>query len=377
MIDSETVLASSVLKLSASRDAFAERLGLVSRGVSTRTAVLVLGGIQLRALDGRLQLAATDMELSLRASLDAEIDGEGEVVVPGRLLLDIVRSLPENEVEVEHRADEAMLLVTSGSASYRVHTYASEDFPRLPDVDALQLHPVDRDALLETIGRVGRSASRDESRPVLTGILVRFESDKLVMAATDSYRLAVKETPAPGGLPELEAIIPARALQELSRLAAGADEVQLGLHENHVVFGAEGAWLTTRRIDGQFPNYRQLLPEHFEHELQLPREELLDVVRRVSLMAQRNSPLRLRFADGELTVSAQTPDVGEARESLPAPYNADAMEIGFNAEFLRDGLESVDSPTVRLKLISPLRPAVLEGETPDYTYLIMPIRLAG
>jgi len=377
MIDSETVLASGVLKLSASRDALADRLSLVARGVSTRTAVLVLGGIQLRGADGRLQLAATDMELSLRASLDAEIDVEGEVVVPGRLLLDIVRALPENEVELEHRRDEAMLLVSSGSASYRIHTYASEDFPRLPETETLQLHPVDRDALLETIGRVGRSASRDESRPVLTGILVRFESDKLVMAATDSYRLAVKETPAPGGLPELEAIIPARALQELSRLAAGADEVQLGLHENHVVFGAEGAWLTTRRIDGQFPNYRQLLPEQFEHELQLPREELLDVVRRVSLMAQRNSPLRLRFAEGELTVSAQTPDVGEARESLPAPYNADAMEIGFNAEFLRDGLDSVDSPTVRMKLISPLRPAVLEGETPDYTYLIMPIRLAG
>jgi DNA polymerase-3 subunit beta len=377
MIDSETMLASGVLKLSASRDALADRLGLVARGVSSRTAVLVLGGIQLRAGDGQLQLAATDMELSLRASLEADVDGDGEVVVPGRLLLDIVRALPDNDVQLEHRSDEAMLHITSGSASYRVHTYSAEDFPRLPDVDALQLHPVDRDALLETIGRVGRSASRDESRPVLTGILVRFEHDKLVMAATDSYRLAVKETPAPGGLPELEAIIPARALQELSRLAAGADEVQLGLHENHVVFGAEGAWLTTRRIDGQFPNYRQLMPEQFEHELQLPREELLDVVRRVSLMAQRNSPLRLRFADGELTVSAQTPDVGEARESLPAPFNADAMEIGFNAEFLRDGLDSVDSQTVRLKLISPLRPAVLEGETSDYTYLIMPIRLAG
>jgi DNA polymerase-3 subunit beta len=371
------MLASGVLKLSVSRDALADRLSLVARGVSNRTAVLVLGGIQLRTSDGQLQLAATDMELSLRASVDADVEGDGEVVVPGRLLLDIVRALPENEVQIEHRGDEAMLHVTSGSASYRVHTYAAEDFPRLPDVHALQLHPVDRDALLETVARVGRSASRDESRPVLTGILVRFERDKLVMAATDSYRLAVKETPAPGGLPELEAIIPARALQELSRLAAGADEVQLGLHENHVVFGAEGAWLTTRRIDGQFPNYRQLLPEQFEHELQLPREELLDVVRRVSLMAQRNSPLRLRFAEGELTVSAQTPDVGEARESLPAPYNADAMEIGFNAEFLRDGLDSVDSQTVRLKLISPLRPAVLEGESPDYTYLIMPIRLAG
>ncbi len=166
-------------------------------------------------------------------------------------------------------------------------------------------------------------------------------------------------------------------MQELARIAANADDVQLGVHENHVVFGADGTWLTTRRIDGQFPNYRQLLPEQFEHELPLPREEVLDVVRRVSLMAQRNSPLRLRFAEGELTVSAVTQDVGEARESLPAPFSAEPLEIGFNAEFLRDGLESVDSESITFKLISPLRPAVLEGDTADYVYLIMPIRLAG
>jgi DNA polymerase-3 subunit beta len=376
MIDSDIVVGTG-LRITASRDELTQRLALVSRGVSTRTAVLVLAGIQLRAESGRLHLAATDMELSLRASLDVGIEGEGEVVVPGRLLLDIVRSLPAEDVVIEHRPDEAVVVVTSGTANYRLHTYSVEDFPRLPDTDTAQLYAVDCDALIETVSRVGRSASRDESRPVLTGILVRFEPGKLVMAATDSYRLAVKETRVAGALPELEAIIPARALQELTRIAAGSDEVQLGLQENHVVFGAEGTWLTTRRIDGQFPNYRQLLPEQFEYELTLPREELLEVVRRVSLMAQRNSPLRLRFADGELTVSAITQDVGEARESLPAAYTADAMEIGFNAEFLRDGLESVDAESIKLKLISPLRPAVLEGEADDYTYLIMPIRLAG
>ena len=376
MIDSEIVVGTG-LRISLSRDELASRLAIVARGVSTRTAVLVLGGIQLRAEAGRLNLAATDMELSLRASVDASVDGEGTAVVPGRLLLDIARSLPDADVTIEHRPDEAVVVVTAGSANYRLHTYSAEDFPRLPDVEATPLHSVDRDVLVETVARVGRSASRDESRPVLTGILVRFEPGKVVMAATDSYRLAVKETPVDASLPELEAIIPARALQELSRIAASADEVQLGLHDNHVVFGADGIWLTTRRIDGQFPNYRQLLPEQFEHEVLLPREEALDVVRRVSLMAQRNSPLRLRFADGELTVSAITQDVGEARESLPAPYTGDAMEIGFNAEFLRDGLDSVDSDSIKFKLISPLRPAVLEGESDDYVYLIMPIRLAG
>jgi DNA polymerase III subunit beta len=376
MIDSELMVGTG-LRITVAKDELAAKLATVARGVSTRTAVLVLGGIQLRAEAGRLHLAATDMEVSLRASADAQVAGEGIVVVPGRLLLDIARSLPDSDVSIEHRPEEAVVVVSSGTATYRLHTYSAEDFPRLPDVESLSLHSVDRDALVETISRVGRSASRDESRPVLTGILVRFEPGKVVMAATDSYRLAVKETPVDGTLPDLEAIIPARALQELARIAAGADELQLGLLENHVVFGADGTWLTTRRIDGQFPNYRQLLPEQFEHELMLPREELLEVVRRVSLMAQRNSPLRLRFAEGELTVSAVTQDVGEARESLPAPFAADPLEIGFNAEFLRDGLESVDADTIKFKLISPLRPAVLEGDTPDYVYLIMPIRLAG
>jgi DNA polymerase-3 subunit beta len=376
MIDSETVVGAG-LRITVAKDELASTLAVVARGVSSRTAVLVLGGIQLRAEGGRLHLAATDMEVSLRASADAQVTGEGTVVVPGRLLLDIARSLPDSDVTIEHRPEEAVVVVAAGSANYRLHTYSSEDFPRLPEVDMTTLHSIDRDALVETISRVGRSASRDESRPVLTGILVRFEPGKIVMAATDSYRLAVKETPVSGTLPELEAIIPARALQELARIATGANELQLGLQDNHVVFGADSTWLTTRRIDGQFPNYRQLLPEQFEHVLSLPREEVLEVVRRVSLMAQRNSPLRLRFGDGELTVSAITQDVGEARESMPAPYTGDPMEIGFNAEFLRDGLESVDSDTIKFKLISPLRPAVLEGDADDYVYLIMPIRLAG
>lgn len=376
MIDSEVVVGSG-LRMTVSKDELSSKLAVVARGVSTRTAVLVLGGVQLRAEGGRLYLAATDMEVSLRTSVEAQVSSEGTVVVPGRLLLDIARSLPGSDVTIDHKPEEAVVVVSAGSAHYRLHTYSSEDFPRLPEVDISGLHTIDREALVETVSRVGRSASRDESRPVLTGILVRFEPGKIVMAATDSYRLAVKETPVEGSLPELEAIIPARALQELVRIAAGADEVQLGLQENHVVFGVDETWLTTRRIDGQFPNYRQLLPEQFEYELVLPREELLEVVRRVSLMAQRNSPIRVRFAEGEAVVSAITQDVGEARESLPAPYSGDPMEIGFNAEFLRDGLDSVDSDSIKLKLISPLRPAVLEGESADYVYLIMPIRLAG
>ena len=177
--------------------------------------------------------------------------------------------------------------------------------------------------------------------------------------------------------PELDAIVPARALLELGRIAPGASELELGVQENQVLFASDGVLLTTRRIEGQFPNYRQLLPETFEHEVALPREELLDVVRRVAVMAQRNAPLRLRFAEGELVVSAQTQDVGEACETMPSPFAGEPLEIGFNPEFLRDGIESAEGDDLRLKLISPLRPAVLQGAGDDFSYLIMPIRLAG
>jgi DNA polymerase-3 subunit beta len=340
--------------------------------------VQILSGILLTAKEGRLELAATDMELSLRSSFEAEIADEGAAVVPGRLLVELARLLPDADVEIDHKPEEGAVVLTCGTATYKLHTYNPDDFPTLPDVDKVQFVPVDRAAVLETAARVARAASRDESRPVLTGILVRFEPGKLVMAATDSYRLSVKETAVDGQPPDLEAIVPAKALTELGRIAQAGEELVLGVHENNqVVFGTEGIWLTTRRIDGQFPNYKQLLPETFEHELSLPREELLEVVRRTAVMAQRNSPLRLRFAEGELTISARTQDVGEAVESLPVAYTGEPLEIGFNPEFLREGIESVDDDEVQLKLISPLRPGLIQSAASDFWYLIMPIRLAG
>lgn len=376
MIETEAV-AGSALKTTCSRDELVRQLSVVSRAASTRTTVQVLAGILLRTESGKLSLAATDMEISLRSSLDADVETEGAVVVPAKLLVDIARSLPGEDVAVEYRQGEGVLEIVSGSAVYRIHTYNAEDFPRLPGPTGTEMISIDADALLETAGKVSRAASRDESRPVLTGILVRFEGETLVMAATDSYRLAVKETSMSEPGPELDAIVPARALLELGRVAQGASELQLGVQENQVLFASDGVLLTTRRIEGQFPNYRQLLPETFEYEVTMPREDLLDVVRRVAVMAQRNAPLRLRFAEGELIVSAQTQDVGEARESMPTPFSGDPLEIGFNPDFLRDGIESAEGDDLRLKLISPLRPAVLQGAGDDFSYLIMPIRLAG
>jgi DNA polymerase-3 subunit beta len=380
MIETEESVSSPVgsgLKITCSKDELVQALGVVSRAVSTRTSVQILSGILLERHETGLRVAATDMELSLRATLPAQLEGDGSIVLPGKTFADIARLLPSDEVSIEHKPSESVVHIVSGTASYTLNTYNPEDFPRLPELDAVTTFAVEREPLLETIGRVARAASRDESRPVLTGILVQFTAGTLVMAATDSYRLAVKQTALEGTVPELEAIVPARALQELARIANTGDEVEVGVHENQVIFATSGVWLTTRRIDGQFPNYKQLLPEAFEYELNVPRLELLDVVRRAAVMIQRSTPLQIRFAEGELTVIARTHEVGESKESMPIAFTGETLEMGFNADFLRDGLESLEGDDVRVKLISPLRPAVIQGEGDDFTYLVMPIRLPG
>ncbi|MBA3327357.1 MAG: DNA polymerase III subunit beta [Solirubrobacterales bacterium] len=362
----------------ASADLLAQ-LGTVSRVASTRSAVQALSGVQLIAQDGAAELRATDMEVGLRVPLTATVERDGTVVLPARLMLDVARSLPAGEATLELRAAEQDVEVVSGSATFHIRTLRAEDFPPFPEPGGDAVVKVPGAAFVETINKVARSASRDETRPILTGILVSASGTELRMVATDSYRLSVKETvldsPLEGGF---EANVPARALQELARLAQQVepDELTVSVHANQIVFEVGGSVLSSRLIDGQFPNYRQLLPDTYEHELTLAGGELTEVVRRMSLMAQKNAPLRLRFSEGELTVSAQTPDVGEAREMLPVPFAGEPFEIGFNPEFLRDGLESVEAGDLVLKLISPLRPGLVEAaDGSGFVYLIMPIRL--
>src|SRR5918911_569072 len=222
MIETNTVVGTGTgMKVTCERDELVAKLSIVARAVSTRTAVQILSGILLRAEEGELHLSATDMELSLRTSLQAEVEGDGAVVVPGRLLLDIARGLADAEVAIEHGEDEGVVRITCGPSNYRLNTYSAADFPRLPTVEGADLFPLERATLLEAIGRVQRSSSRDESRPVLTGIFLRFERGRVVAAATHSYRLSVREAQLEAEVPELEAIVPARALVELGRVAAG------------------------------------------------------------------------------------------------------------------------------------------------------------
>jgi DNA polymerase-3 subunit beta len=375
------------VKISCSSADLLAQLQTVSRVASTRSAVQALSGVQLAVTSDPthpVELRATDMEVALRVPLTAEVQRTGSTVLPARLTLDVIRALPAASVSLELRPADQDVEIKSGSATFHIRTLRSEDFPPLPEPGGDAIVEVPGPAFVETVSRVARSASRDETRPILTGILVSASGAELRMVATDSYRLSVKETPLDRELQgSFEANVPARALQELVRLvpAGGGGEgedatLTVGVRANQIVFQAGGAVLSSRLIDGQFPNFRQLLPDAYEHELRIAGDELTDVVRRISLLAQKNAPLRLAFREGEVTVSAQTPDVGEASETLPVAFSGEPFEIGFNPEFLRDGLESVEGGDVVLKLISPLRPGLIESaDGSGFLYLIMPIRL--
>ncbi|MGH2913201.1 MAG: DNA polymerase III subunit beta, partial [Solirubrobacteraceae bacterium] len=367
------------VKLSLSTSELLAQLQTATRVSSSRASVQALSGVMISAEADHAELLATDMEVGLRVPLAAEVSQPGSAVLPARLILEVVRSLPGDTVTLELRSQEQDVEVISGSAKFHLRTLRSEDFPTLPGPADDTRMTLPSQAFVETALQVARSASKDETRPVLTGVLISAGGQELTMVATDSYRLSVKHAalhlPLEG---TIEANVPARALQELARIAQSVEEPELAvsLGQNQVVFEIGDIVLSSRLIDGQFPNYRQLLPESVEHELRLSSAEITDVVRRISLLAQKNAPLRLGFAEGELTVSAQTPDVGEASETLPVPFSGEPLDIGFNPEFLRDGLESVDSDELVLKLISPLRPGLIESpDGGEFVYLIMPIRL--
>ena len=367
------------MKLTTPRDTIVSALQNVGRAVSSRATLPSLGGILFTAEGGSLTLRATDMEMGIALTVpDVKIESEGTVLLPGRLLVDVARSLPPGEVTLEQRAEQRDVELLAGDARFHLRTLPAEDFPRLPEVEG-EAATLPAQPLAETIERVARAASRDEVRPILTGVLVQAEGAALTMVATDSYRLSVKHTSLETPLAEpLDANVPARALRELARVVAsgGHDSVEIDVSRNQAIFRVDGMALSSRLIEGQFPSWRQLIPESFEHEVRMPRDELLEVCRRVSQLAQRNAPLRMAFSEGELKVAAETPDIGDASESLPAPYNGEPLEIAFNPQFLIEGIESVDSDEIAIQISSPLRPGLLRPVgSEDFSYLVMPIRL--
>jgi len=367
------------LKLSVQRSELTAKLALASRALSTRHAIQALSGILLTAGPDGVTLRATDNEVGISARLDAQVEGEGSILLPGRLLADVARTLSAERVELEPRPEQHDVELRCGGSSFHLRSLPAEDFPPFPTAEEGKVATLPASVMVATIEQVVKAASRDDMRPVLTGVLVSFSEGKLTMVATDSYRLSVKHTPVEGAVEgDLEANIPARVLGELARVvgAEGAETVEITLLGGQAIFKVGEVEMSTVLIDGQFPNYRQLLPESFEHEVRVNRAELLEVTRRVGQLAQRNVPIQLTFRPGELTVSASTPDLGDAEETIPVPFEGEEMAMGFNPDYLIDGIDSVGGEEFLLRLISPLRPCLIQAlDDSDFTYLVMPIRL--
>lgn len=367
------------MKVVTTKGDLVDALSLVGRAVASRTAVHVLTGILLEATEDGVTLSATDMQMWMRVPLQGRVERSGAVVLPARLMAEIARTLAGGEVVMAKEPGSAQLELRNAGSEFLLRVLPAEEFPALPVFPREEGFTVEKNGFLRTIEHVVKAASTDETRPVLTGVLLHVDRDTVRMVATDSYRLSVKETPIRASVKEkMQAIVPAECLREVARVGGILPEDRLFVvsSANQILFAFGDVLIISRLIDGQFPNYRQLIPETFESRAYIPREEFIDALHRVRPLTQRNAPVRLSFQDGTLIVSAQSQDIGLAREAIPVRFEGEPLEIGFNPQFLLDGAQVIPDSELDFRFISPLRPGLLRGEADDFLYLIMPIRLS-
>lgn len=370
------------MKFRVERDALADAVAWSARSLPGRPTLPLLAGLVLDAADGVLKVSGFDYEVSTEATLETGVDAPGRALVSGRLLAEITRSLPAAPVEV--RTDGARVLVSCGTAKFALPTMTVSDYPELPAMPA-QAGSVGSDTFAAAVSSVAIAAGRDETLPVLTGVKVTIEGAELTLAATDRYRLAVRTLPwqPVTELGSATALVPARTLADTAKSLTGGAHVTIAFE-----VGATGAGLigfeggrrrtTTRLLDGDFPKYQSLLPTETAATARLATAALNESVRRVALVAQRTTPVRLSFAASELTLEAGASDEAHASETLEAAYEGEPMTIAFNPSFLLDGLGALDSDDVTMSFTTPTKPAVLTGKDPEaYRYLLMPVRLSG
>ncbi len=364
------------MKLSVARSELLDALSVVGKGMSARSTLPILSGILVSASDSQLQLQATDLEISVRRTCAALVEDEGTAVVPGRLLTEIVRNLPEAAVTVETEGDVAH--VRCQHSSFTIRTLSAADFPKFPEVVLEKTVSLPSEVIGSVVKRVSRSVSRDETRATLTGILVLVEGPALKMVSTDSYRLAISEVVLEGEPPEsLQVVVPGKALDEVTRMMSDSQEMTVGVTENQVVFEFGETTFVTRRIEGNFPNYKQIIPKDSTTAIEIPTDELIAAVKRVSLLALHNSPIKLgvNAEDQTLSLSAMTQDVGDASEDLMVKVEGSNTEIAFNHSFLMDGLSSAGVETIRLEIKDRDKPGLIRSVSEDgFLYVLMPVR---
>jgi len=355
-----------------------EALGNAGRAVAARSgAQPVLSGVRLEVSGDQLRVTGTDLDLTISVEVTVAGSADGLVVAPGRLLTDIVRAVEPGAVVLE--SDDEQLRINAGRSQFSVRTHAAADFPRLPVASGDSV-TLPTEGLVEALRQVVRAASGEDSRPILTGVLMAAEGGGLRLVATDSYRLAVRDLPGVGVLSEgQKVLVPSRALGELQRLlGSGTPEVTLRLGQHDATFSTGAVTLTTRLIEGEFPNYRQLIPENYPNRLLVAREALLDAVRRVKLLARdATTPVRIALRGDGVELTVITTDWGTATEDVDAKYEGAEMTVAFNPTYLIDGVEAIVGDEVVLDTLDALKPATLRPtDNADYLYLLMPVRVS-
>jgi len=371
------------VRIACNRRALHDALQHVGRVVSGRTTLPILSNVLLEGGGQRMRVVAYDMELGAESWVEVEVQEEGAVTVPARLLSDIVAGLPEATVEMGSR-DRSILELKCGSSEYSINGLPAEEYPVLPEVEGEVSFEIEQGALKEMIQNTIFAVSRDETRAILTGVLLAWDGKRVKMVTTDSYRLALRTAPEEGvrevsAGEKWAAIIPARALQELNRMLepeAEAGPVKVQASTQRIMFEAGPYRLLSRLIEGQFPNYERIIPTEAERTITVNREALLGAIKRAALVARAEASKLVFVAEGEgLTIQAESGDVGKAREELGAKIEGEGMTIAFNAEYLMDALGVMDSEEVVWHLGGPLTTALLKGaEDPDYLYMVAPMQ---
>ncbi len=365
------------MKFRCERDLLVDAFSAVGRAVTVRGASLpVLTGVRLELVGDQLRLTGTDLDLTISMRVTVSGGADGVAVLPAKLTGDIVRALESGAVEVEVSEDEARIV--SGRSQFSVRTIAAHEFPNIA-APADHVVRLDARAFADALRQVVAAASTDESRPILTGVLMAAEGDGLRLVATDSYRLAVRDLRGISVLAEGQSVlVPSNALKELARvLSDDVEQVVLRLGERDASFEVGDISLVTRLIEGEFPNYRGLIPQSHANRLTVGREPLLDAVRRVSLLAREATPVRLAMSEGSLELLAVTQDVGQAQEALDAKYEGSELTVAFNPEYLIAGIEVSSGDEITLETIDALKPALVRSnESADFLYLLMPVRVS-
>jgi len=377
------------VKIVLDRDVLAEAVAWTARTLPARPTVPVLAGIRLQAGE-ELVLSSFDYDVSAQATVPVTTHEAGTALVSGRLLAEISRSLPAKPVHIN--AEDGRAVLTCGSATFTLLTMPEEEYPALPDMPPAA-GTIGSDAFATAVSQSATAAGRDDTLPALTGVRIEIEGDTLTLVSTDRYRLAVRELRWTPARPDLTAamLVPARALADTARSLTSSAQVSIALAlpdsgssggDGMIGFEGAGRRTTTRLLSGEFPRYQSLLPKSVNSVAELPVSLLSESVKRVALVAERNTPVRLSFSSGQLILEAGTGDEAQAEEILEADFSGDDLSIAFNPQYLLDGLAAIDSDTVRISFTEAGKPALLTGkpepdDNPEFRYLLMPIRLGS